>query len=173
MNPSFVMKAFPSFILMFHQKAIFCCRNGELRSMVVLTVKTEPSCYTTTLLITTRVLSLMHGPCMGEGNLWHPILAPSMCQLLALQRGGGTAADRQLPSAQSLASGHHVPSLGQQQFPTACRRRWRVIVKLWRPSLLCNHSLSSRGKMSALPLLHQPPTSPHLWWRSLLLQIHS
>lgn len=36
MNPSFLVKAFPAFMLMFHQKAIFCYRNEELGSMVVL-----------------------------------------------------------------------------------------------------------------------------------------
>lgn len=37
MNPSFLVKAFPSFIFMFHQNVFFCCRNGELGSVVMLT----------------------------------------------------------------------------------------------------------------------------------------
>lgn len=37
MNPSFLGKVFLSFILVFHQNFFFCCRNGELGLVVMLT----------------------------------------------------------------------------------------------------------------------------------------
>lgn len=119
MKPSFLVKAFPSFILVFHQKAIFFYRNGELGSTVVLTQSKQgpaiapPHSNTNQGAQTTSV-----GPCAGEV----PML--SVFQPLALRRGGGggTACVWQHPAAPPSAvvprvGQHRVPSLGQQQLP--------------------------------------------------------
>lgn len=66
--------------------------------------------------------------------------------------------------------------LGPHFFPQAAAAGWppaqcqKQTQMLWRLSIFCNNSFSNSGKMSASPPLHGLPTSPHPWWRSLLVQ---
>lgn len=133
MNPSFLGKAFPSFIFTFHQKVIFCCRNDELGSVVILTQsKQGPALAPHTNTIQGAPPSSLGSG--AEGGVQCSISVLSAFQMFAPKGGGGggggTDCGRQHLGAQPLvavlhAGWHRVFSPGQQQLavPHPCARR--------------------------------------------------